>query len=53
MLKMAASLLVILAASLIYLQAAQPGGLCAAIGHSHLCGDKAGAAQALGVAAAD
>ncbi len=53
MLKMAASLLVIVVASIVYLQVAQPGGLCAAIGHSHLCGDKAGAVEALGVAAAD
>ena len=53
MLKMVASLFVVLAASILYLQAAQPGGLCAMVDHPHMCGDKPLWVKDPGVAAAD
>ena len=53
MLEMAVSLFVILAASVLYLQAAQPGGICSVIDHAYLCGDKPARVKDLGIAAAD
>ena len=37
MLRIAAALFTVLAASVVYLHAAQPGGLCAVIDHPQLC----------------
>ena len=54
MLKMAAALFMILAASTVYLHAAQPGGLCALIGHPYVCpADAPYRMNPTGLAAAD
>ena len=53
MLKMIASLFVVLAASFLYLQAALPGGVCAMVDHPYLCGDEPVRVKDLGIAAAD